>query len=188
MLSYSTYTIKLSTTHSSSIITRAVILINGQNRKWSRLGKHWRKLEKDLLAANTCKPKEDTPSSAKEEGVSFKKECSHHRGHTLPAGCHIWHFFFMTHWTESDWPSQRVFAWSKGLRGLCSFPICFPGRAADFTSTAIRPFTGSSSWRWTEQGTSPPTVNTKHRAEQDCFYITLSGLHLHNPFRSIFSI
>lgn len=33
MLSYSTYAIIISATHSSSIITRAVILINGKNGK-----------------------------------------------------------------------------------------------------------------------------------------------------------
>lgn len=33
MLSHSTYAIIVSATHSSGIITRAVILINGKNRK-----------------------------------------------------------------------------------------------------------------------------------------------------------
>lgn len=43
MLSYSTYTVILSTTHSSSIITRAVIPINGKKQKMKQ---PWKALEK----------------------------------------------------------------------------------------------------------------------------------------------
>lgn len=159
----------------------------GKNRKWSSLGKHWRKPEKDLLAANTCKSKEYTSSSAKEGDVSFRSAPTTKVTLSLLNATlgtlSSWHTE-----PESDWPSQRPFAWSEGLRGPCSFPTCFPGRAAGFTSTAIRLFTGSSSQGWKKGGDI--NTNTKHQAH------SWTGLLLHNPFRtalhnsfsSIFSI
>lgn len=170
MLSYSTYAIIISATHSSSIITRAVILINGKNGKWSSLEKHWRKLE-DSLAANTCNPMEDTPSAAKEGDVSFRGiSPTTVRLSLLDATLGILSSrHTVASKPKSGWPSLRPLACSEGSVGPCSFPSCVPGRAAGFTSTAIGLSTGSSSWRWKKEATSTPTVNTKHKAQQDWF-------------------